>query len=74
MVDEARQVPSASALAWMIDLAHVDGPRFVVCRVGDDDARQALVRHLVDIGSISHTIEAERIVAVAPAESVGVVW
>lgn len=58
----------------MIDLAHVDGPRFVVCRVGEVDARQALVRHLVDIGSIPNTIAAERIVASAPAESVGVVW
>lgn len=58
----------------MIDLAHFDGPRFVVCHVGEDDARQALVRHLVDIGSIPNTIAAERIVASAPAESVGVVW
>ena len=30
--------------------------------------------HLVDIGSIPNTIAAERIVASAPIESVGVVW
>ena len=74
MVDMSRQVPSPAASAWSIDLTRIGGPLFIVLRMGDDDARAALVRHLVDIGSISNTIEAERVVAAAPIESVGVVW
>jgi hypothetical protein len=74
MIDTSRQVPSVAAAGWSIDLTAIGGPVLVVLRLSEREARQALVRHLVDIGSIPNTIEAERIVAVAPVESVGVVW
>ncbi len=74
MVDMNRQVPTPSASAWSIDLTRIGGPLFVVLRRDEDDARAAVVRHLVDIGSISNTIEAERTITKAPTESVAVVW
>lgn len=74
MIDTDRQVPSASAPAWSIDLAGIGGPVFVVLRLDERDARQALVRQLVEVGAIANTIEAERVVAAAPIESVGIVW
>jgi hypothetical protein len=74
MVDEPRQVPALSASAWSIDLVPVGGPSFIVLRRDEAEARTALVEHLVEIGSIPDTIKAERMVAAAPIESVGVVW
>ena len=62
------------ASAWAIDLTPIGGPRFVVMRLDAADARAALVRHLVDIGAIANTIEAERVIARASVESVAVVW
>jgi len=74
MVDNDRQLPSPSASAWWIDLSEIGGPVFIVLRLDEDEAREALVRQLVDIGAIGNTIEAERVVAAAPTESVAVVW
>jgi hypothetical protein len=74
MVDTGRQVPSPSASAWLIDLSHVDGPQFVVFRLSEIEARQAVVGHVVENGAIANTIAAERLVAAAPASQVGVVW
>lgn len=74
MVDEPRQVPALSASAWSIDLAPIGGPVFIVLRRNETEARTALVTHLVEIGSIPNTVEAERAVAAAPIDSVGVVW
>lgn len=74
MIDDGRQVPGPAALAWLVDLTHIDGPRFIVLRLVEPDARAALAAHLVDIGSISNTIDAERVVAAAPAHPVGVIW
>lgn len=74
MVDDERQLPSSSATGWSIDLEAVGGPRFVVLRLNESDARDALARYLVDIGAIANTIEAERVVGGAQIESVAVVW
>lgn len=74
MIDTDRQVPTPSASAWSIDLAAISGPLFVVHRRDESEARAALVRHLVEIGTIPDTIKAERIVGAAPISSVGVVW
>jgi hypothetical protein len=43
-------------------------------RLGEDDAREALSRHRVEIGSLPHTIAAERAVRPLPAETVLVIW
>jgi hypothetical protein len=51
MVDDERQAPAPSAFAWLIDLTAVGGPRFVVVRRDENEAREALVAHLVKIGS-----------------------
>jgi hypothetical protein len=74
MVDNDSQVPAPSASAWSIDLEAIEGPVFIVHRRDERDARAALVRHLVEIGSVADTIKAERIVAASPISSVGVVW
>lgn len=74
MVNSDRQLPTPSASAWSLDLSEIGGLVFIVLRVSEREARQALACHLVEIGSIPNTIEAERVVAAAPAESIGVVW
>lgn len=74
MIDKQRQVPAISALAWSIDMTIIGGPVYVVLSRDEVEARAALARHLVEIGSISNTMRAERIVATAAITSVGVVW
>ncbi len=69
-----RQVPSPSAHAVLLDLAAAGGPRYVVLRVDEQAAREALVAHLVDIGAVSTRSEAEAFVTGAGLETVAVVW
>jgi hypothetical protein len=74
MVDTSRKLPSPSAAAWRIDAAALGGPTFVVMRLDEDEAREALAIHLVEIGNVPHTIAAERLVRSLPSESVSVIW
>jgi hypothetical protein len=74
MVDMSRQVPTPSAAAWRLDAAALGGPSFIVMRLDEDEAREALAVHLVEIGNVSHTIAAERLVRTLPAESASVIW
>ena len=74
MIDTRGQVPAPSASPWLIDLTAAGGPRFAVLRLAEEEARDALVAHLVEIGSIPNTIAAERLVGSAPIESVAVTW
>lgn len=75
MIDNPRQLPTPSAMAWRIDLAGVGAPMFVVMRTTEAEAREALATHLVAIGSpLANTTAAERAVNAAPADSVAVVW
>lgn len=70
----SRQVPAPAASAWLIDLAAVRGPQFVVLRLTANVAREALVEHLVSIGRVSDIDEARDLLTDSSAESVGVVW
>ncbi|HXV05731.1 MAG TPA: hypothetical protein VFP23_07525 [Solirubrobacterales bacterium] len=74
MTDTSRQVPSPSAAAWLVDLAVADGPSFVVMRLNEAAAREALVAHLVEIDAVADEVAAKDLVGAAPVESVGVVW
>jgi len=61
-------------MAYLVDLSAARGPRFVVLRTDDAQARDALVAHLVDVGAVSDEHDARELVADAPVEPVGVVW
>jgi hypothetical protein len=76
MIDTRRQVnlPAPSARAWLIDLGPVEGPQFVVLRLGSTEARHTLADHLVDIGAFTDTATARAAIEGATASSVGVVW
>lgn len=74
MVDKSRQVPSPSAAAWRIDAGQIGGPAFIVMRLDEQEARETLARHLVEIGPLPHTAGAERAVRPLPAGSVSVIW
>jgi hypothetical protein len=74
MLDTDRQLPAISASVWVINLAAIDGPQFVVLSRDEAEAREALVVHLVEIGAIANTIEAFRIVNAAGITALGVVW
>lgn len=69
-----RQVPSPSASAWLLDLAEVDGPRYIVLRLDDGTARQALREHLLDIGAVSSEEEAGALVDHAASTPAAVIW
>jgi hypothetical protein len=73
MADPDRQV-LAPAGAWLLDLTAVRGPRFVVLRDDETEARTALVAELVEIGTVSTPDEAQTLIDEATAEPVGVVW
>lgn len=76
MIDTICQValPPPSATAWVIDLREVDGPLFVVFRLTEDEARQALAHHLTEIGAFIQRAEAEQAVNGADTTSIGVIW
>lgn len=74
MVDARGQLPSPSASAWLIDLTEDGGPVFIVLRLDESRARNALARYLVDIGASRHTSDAERAVASARCSPVAVIW
>lgn len=69
-----RQVPAPSAAGWLFDLTTSRGPLFVVLRVTEDDARQALSEHLVDIGAVADHGEADQLIDGQAPAMVGVVW
>ncbi len=73
MLYEPRQVPSPSAVAWLLDLSPTGGPRYVVLRPDEQEARDALSVHLIDIGAMTIE-EADTVTETAEAESVAVVW
>lgn len=68
------QVPAPSTAAWLLDLAAVRGPRFVVLRGDEGQARVALAEALVDNGKVWTIQEAEELIADAVSEPIGVVW
>lgn len=74
MVDTKRQVPPPSAHAWSVDLADVGGPTFTVLRTSADEAREAVVAYLVEIGSGLTWIAATDVVSRAAVSEVSVVW
>lgn len=74
MVDITRQVPAPSAQAWSVDLTSVGGPTFTVLRTSADEARDAVVAYLIDIGSGMTRVAASELVGRATLSEVSVVW
>lgn len=74
MVDTTRQVPAPSAQAWSVDLSSACGPTFTVMRRSADDAREAVVAYLIDIGSGLTQDAATELVRRATVTEVSVVW
>ena len=74
MVDTERQVPPPSAQAWSVDLSAVGGPTFTVTRTSAQEARQAVVAYLVEIGSGLTQAAATALVERATVAEVSVVW
>jgi len=73
-LDRDRQAPAPAGACWLLDLADVRGPRFVVFRVDVTDAKAALASYFVELGTVATTDEADALVAGAVAECVAVVW
>lgn len=68
------QVPAPTAAGWLLDLAAIRGPRFVVLRGDELEARSALAAYLIDIGKVWSLEDAEELLAEAVTEPIGVVW
>ena len=68
------QVPAQPATAWLLDLTAVRGPRVVVLRCDEAQARAALVEQLIAISTVSTAHEAAELVAESSSEPVGVIW
>ena len=43
------QVPAPSAVAWLVDLGEIRGARLAVLRAYEQDVRDAVAAHLVEI-------------------------
>lgn len=72
MINRSRQVPPPEAAGWLVDLAAVGGPKYVVLVTGDDDAREVLGLYLADLrGALAPSADD---LAAAPCEPIGVVW
>ena len=74
MIDRPCQVPSPSAGGWLLDLSATDGPRYVVLRLDEQQARDALGVHLIDIGAVETGEIADTMIDTASAETVAVIW
>lgn len=73
MINRSSEVPPPSATGWLVDLAKIDGPRFVVLCTVDDDALGILAHHLVQLrGALAPSAADLR--ADAEVEPIGVVW
>lgn len=68
------QVPTPSAVAWMVDLSRVGGPTFVVLRTRSAEARAAVADHLFEIGYNPDRAAIETLVAWARVSEATVVW
>jgi hypothetical protein len=69
-----RQLPSPSAAAWLFDLGDLRGPWILVLRDREDEARQRLAEHLVDVGQASDVAEAMAVLADVPIDHAAVIW
>ena len=65
--------PSPSAVAWLCDLSGVRGPRLVVLRDQEAQARAAVGEHLIDLPGVDAD-ECEELLAEAILEPVEVIW
>jgi hypothetical protein len=74
MIDTICQVPVPSADAWSLDLASHGGPRFVVLRLDEHDARRRLAEHLTWLGKAEDDSEGLQLIAGIEAERVAVIW
>ena len=74
MVDTKRQVPQPSTQAWSVDLNDVGGLAFTVMRTSAEQAREAVVNHLVEIGAGLTRMAAESLVGRATVTEVSVIW
>jgi len=74
MIDTTCQVPVRSADAWSLDLTSLGGPRFVVLRLDEGDARQRLVEHLTWLGEAEDDADDLRQIAGVGSERVAVIW
>lgn len=69
-----RQLPSPSAVAWLFDLGTLSGPWIVVLRDVEEEARERLAEHLVDLGQAADVQAAMVTLATTAADHAGVIW
>lgn len=69
-----RQLPSPSASARLFDLGPVRGPWIVVLRDREDEARERLAEHLVELGQADTVAEGMRLIARSVVDHAGIVW
>jgi hypothetical protein len=74
MIDTIRKVPPPSADAWSFDLVSRGGPRFVLLRLDEHQARQRLAEHLAWLGKAQNDAEGLRLIADIESERVAVIW
>lgn len=69
-----RQLPSPSAAAWLFDLGDLRGPWIVVLRDHEEEARERLAEHLVELGQSPDIPTALAVVADVAVDHAGVIW
>lgn len=69
-----RQLPTPSGAAWLFDLGELRGPWILVLRDHEDEARQRLAEHLVELGQASNVAEAMTVLSDVAVDHAGVIW
>ena len=69
-----RQLPPPSAAAWLFDLGDLRGPWILVLRDHEDEARQRLAEHLVELGQATDVADAMATLAGVSVDHAGVIW
>ena len=70
----SRQLSTPSAAAWLFDFGDTRGPWIVVLRDHEEEARQRLAEHLVELGQAADVAEAMSLLAEVAVDHAGVVW
>jgi len=68
------QLPPPPAAGWLLDLGDVRGPRCVVLRRDEAQARAALVEQLLVSGVVDGVEDGAELIAEAIIEPVEVIW
>jgi hypothetical protein len=74
ITDDAFLLAAVRGAAWLFDLGELRGPWILVLRDHEDEARQRLAEHLVELGQAGDVAEAMTVLSDVAVDHAGVIW